>query len=1584
MANQKEYRIVINGVSESISAIDTLINKIDSLSSKIDALNKSGISIKTTGGGGASVQVQQAKEVEEAQKEISIEITKQNEMLREQSSFVDATKQASSDVLSIASQVLGVYGDNIAKLDQLNQALAANKQAQKDVAQALKDEAIDAATAAESRQRLLDEELRLKQARSEVNTILKNEVKLTQAQEGSYDKMSQTLGRLRDALRASGTGLSPEQFNKVSEAVEKLDQELKAADASVGNFQRNVGNYASAVDGFSKITVTIGGVDKEFESLRSAIAAVNNSMAALTVNGKENTEAFKALYAQMEKLRMTEKILKDVNDKAKDASSGLHTMVETVQGFAAIGSIKQGFASLFGIDSGEMSEQIKKLTSLLAIMQGLNQLATQIATGTGIGGSLKKVLDISGINNDWKQFKEGLTVIGQKLGIVKVQAEGAAVGLTTMAAAAKVAEAAIKGIGRAFLIGFAIEAVVWSIEKLIDGIKLLYSAMHDWLTMDDEIERANKALADSVGIISDSLDEERQKIEDTVRAGGLSQNVENAALQQLYNDKLRETTELLKENIKLKVEAGKIEPRIHNWEKLVEIYKDYNEQKKAGKDVDAELDTVTSAMIEHVVYEMQKLDNATDEEIRKFWKMVFDVPGLAEAFAKASDSSVESINAMSSAFGPLYDVISKVIGLTDQLNIKMATVTNQQKRMAEYIRKYGKNAQAYMNRDDAIAGLSSGLSAEDRKTLIDDENRKLNDAINRGNKSRVSSAKKTKNDLVNIEKSIQSDKLAAMRDGLTKTIATIETERRRRLEEIDKYAADEATKNRARVQANARYDKEILDAKKKFHDDYIKEEKDFARRIADMDHEIFQQGAQNLLSEIDFKIDEQKLTKEQKAVENSLQHHFKEILNNAKGADELKKLVDFINIKDIAGPIIQKYEKSKDELEAVWRELDKILEKKRELELEGKKLPSDQVEELGKKMKEYHEEKQKFEEDTKKDLDEFMKFGLVLSDMDELKTKIGELDAEVEKTFLTNDTGIIQAILFGNGEDDPDSLFNQYEKRVKELAKLPTNADRPMENLRIWKEYYAEINQLELSRLQMRQKTEKDAINETREYELNKMKEQRDAELESLKEVWKKRVYDGEWLKENKMTSEQARAKYLAERAQLEQTWNDRIKEKDKKFQNELTEIDKKATEERKSINADYWRAVLNRYNEASSIINKVYGTLEEKNTDEFGILDLGQFKKDSIVIQRDFETLTDFLLKDRENLRQQFAKEDITFGDFSPIYSEMNNVAKESEISAKKVEDNYSHVAPGTKWKGVDEWIQQVAQAWNQVMSAMFDFQNSEFERLQEEIDKELEEVQKKYDEMEELAQEHKDKMNEIEDELSTARGDRRQHLIDALSAEIQAQRDALAEQKRYEKEKQRLDDQSEKIEKERKKAQKQQALTQAIINAALAISQAAANSWPVPAIPLMALAAAAGAAQVAIISQTHYAKGGLLEGPSHANGGIPLLGGAAEAEGGEFIINKKTTSKNLPLIDFINQKKRKLDISDFVEFYSNGQHSRKPYINNKFADGGYLNPSLELAERLVDRTIAVVDDRPVVVSVVDINNAQARVRNVQAMAGL
>ena len=47
---------------------------------------------------------------------------------------------------------------------------------------------------------------------------------------------------------------------------------------------------------------------------------------------------------------------------------------------------------------------------------------------------------------------------------------------------------------------------------------------------------------------------------------------------------------------------------------------------------------------------------------------------------------------------------------------------------------------------------------------------------------------------------------------------------------------------------------------------------------------------------------------------------------------------------------------------------------------------------------------------------------------------------------------------------------------------------------------------------------------------------------------------------------------------------------------------------------------------------------------------------------------------------------------------------------------------------------------------------------------------------------------------------------------------------------------------------------------------------------------------------------KGGLLEGKSHIEGGMPILGSNISVEGGEFVINKEATKRNLPLLNEIN----------------------------------------------------------------------------------
>ena len=176
------------------------------------------------------------------------------------------------------------------------------------------------------------------------------------------------------------------------------------------------------------------------------------------------------------------------------------------------------------------------------------------------------------------------------------------------------------------------------------------------------------------------------------------------------------------------------------------------------------------------------------------------------------------------------------------------------------------------------------------------------------------------------------------------------------------------------------------------------------------------------------------------------------------------------------------------------------------------------------------------------------------------------------------------------------------------------------------------------------------------------------------------------------------------------------------------------------------------------------------------------------------------------------------------------------------------------------------------------------------------------------------------------------------------------------------------------------------------MAVSMAMVNKWPIPAIPMVAMATAMGAAQIAAIKSQPvptYGEGGVIQGKSHAAGGVKVLGGRAEVEGGEFITNKYTTTRNVELLEFVNSKRRKLNIEDFIEFYSSNKVRTSVKASSpkaKFAEGGMI-PSLRNDIELGDRLIRAFEDyseRPSVVSVVEVLDKAQTVREVQAMAGL
>jgi len=101
------------------------------------------------------------------------------------------------------------------------------------------------------------------------------------------------------------------------------------------------------------------------------------------------------------------------------------------------------------------------------------------------------------------------------------------------------------------------------------------------------------------------------------------------------------------------------------------------------------------------------------------------------------------------------------------------------------------------------------------------------------------------------------------------------------------------------------------------------------------------------------------------------------------------------------------------------------------------------------------------------------------------------------------------------------------------------------------------------------------------------------------------------------------------------------------------------------------------------------------------------------------------------------------------------------------------------------------------------------------------------------------------------------------------------------------------EQIKKDAARKQQKIDIVQAVINTAKAVT-AALNTQPFfPAGLIMAgIATAQGAAQIKMIRSQKFSDGGILNGPSHAQGGIPMFskGGAfyGEAEGGEAVMTK------------------------------------------------------------------------------------------------
>lgn len=335
-----------------------------------------------------------------------------------------------------------------------------------------------------------------------------------------------------------------------------------------------------------------------------------------------------------------------------------------------------------------------------------------------------------------------------------------------------------------------------------------------------------------------------------------------------------------------------------------------------------------------------------------------------------------------------------------------------------------------------------------------------------------------------------------------------------------------------------------------------------------------------------------------------------------------------------------------------------------------------------------------------------------------------------------------------------------------------------------------------------------------------------------------------------------------------------------------------------------------------------------------------------------------------------------------TPEYeAEVQRYSRAMEEATRKISDAQDMQKKNTEnWKNatVDALkdlfgkISEIAGAAAQAVTSVTDTLNMSLSYEIEALNKQLDALNERYEEAKQQREDDAKNVEDIETRLREATGGTAEALKAQLQDALKARQESAREEQKLAREKETLEAQIARKEKAQKRAELVSNIAQGIANTAQGVTQALATViWPLN-IAVAGIVGAMGAAQVGIMTRqlTKLEKGGEIKGPSHANGGVPIPGTNYEAEGGEFVVNKRSYNANPELIRFINDNPRSLTVADLTGFLPGD--TTAPVIL----------ASSESGEDRIIETIKGINFSPRV-AVTDIIDATNEVTTVQDIAG-
>lgn len=1325
-----------------------------------------------------------------------------------------------------------------------------------------------------------------------------------------------------------------ESIKDVEKAAEKIDglgglsTDLERATARAEDLANSLNKVQRAEDQLgTKLNVNIGGLSLQFDDVNQAIGVLEDKLYQLASSGQRSSKEFAEITQQVVSLRQAVVAVDNEIDNA--FSGGLNRLIGGFESLASVASIGEGLNQLFGIQG--LDESIQKFTALSLILQGIRNIQIDLADKASVAAKAYKAL----------------STVAEPLGnLLTKPFEAASKSFTNFTNNFKYAD----------LVGKLNE-----LTKVIDGDT--YSAFqqlhYDLIRISNDFQDIPKSVKDAalklgdVGpilqqiedlfVFGDLTDEQAEKARKAVEE--FRQGLGDATIEAgLINKKIQELNKVLLDNGVVFVDGV---PKINLFQKgLIKL--------AAGvKVVAAAFKTLAKSTI--ILAALQLAMEALT------W--VFDKISAAWTKFAGDDSLVGQFETTTQAIEATNNSLNKYI--TNLQKLSDTKVISNQTRINESIEEYTKALNKAIISQQALNAareksakpldLSAGntwFTGAEIKTMEDFT--KQFEILQKAVQAGTDRFKVLKDESKEVQEQFggnwfnefwntASDAAADFGEVQKAVISDIQY----RLSTLDLSKGEEEIKKFLDLLDTPMYQTSLANIEKLFpEDEYakvlaanIKQIQDYYSQISNLQKEAEVEAQRNM---------EQITSNNIAAIRNRFQRERAELENNYQ-----KELKDAADNEELKASITNKYNTQRQALlKSQGNEVRNIqnqinsneiaamqdgfqkrlaeLENSRQQELQAAQdseiLVNEQVAAINKKYDaQVLQAKKEFYESRKKLMQDYT------NQYRQLWREIADIEAEIA-TSKVNVRAQDQMEALGFNEESIDNIRNYYNqirdianeqaKKIAEINKEQTQVgtDSSIE----------EENQRNRERLEVIKQNYEDGLLTKEEYD-KAVQDENDVHYKKLETITR----------------------------QGEQ---------------KLVEIQKEYDQTAKNNN-------IAAINERISAINEAYSNVDvQAKTSKLGIIDYGATKKELEKAKGEYSTILKQIGVERDNLQKSFDSKEISFGDFRQAKKELDSLEQDVIQSQQSIGQQLDTLLT-TVVQSITQYVGQYVSALGDIWSTYNDIQMMRFEQEQARLEEEYDMLEEAYTKQEELTQKHTNKLADIEDELKTSRGDRRAHLIEQLNAEREAQLASLQEEQKIEKEKEINQKKQDALEKKRREQEKKNAIVQATINTFTAVTNAlAVQPWFVG-LALSAVALAMGTAYVAQIKKQKYAKGGLLKGNSHANGGIPVGQTGIEVEGDEYVINKNSTKKNLPLIDYINRSNKRLTKEDLLNWYDSGKQNVTKQTKTKFATGGVI-PTLPNQSQ--EQTIVIEDDRPIVAQIVDIVNSADNYRQIQVLSGL